>query len=74
MVQSPATPGQFDPPQLNLMVQSSTTPGQFDPPPLPQLNLVVQSPTTPGQSDPLNQTSCYRTLPHDVSLTCGTLH
>ena len=33
MVQSPTTPGQFDPfllPQLNLVVQSPTTPGQFD--------------------------------------------
>ena len=60
------------PPQLNLVVQSSTTPGQFDP--HPQWNLMAQSPTSPGQSDALNQTTCYRALPHHVSLTCGTLH
>ena len=54
-VQSPTTPGQFDPPllpQLNLVVLSPTTPGQINPPLLPQLNLVVLSPTTPGQFDP----------------------
>ena len=36
VVQSPTTPGQFDPlplPQLNLVVQIPTTPGQFNPSP-----------------------------------------
>ena len=33
MMQSPTTPGQFDPfllPQSNIVVESPTTPGQFD--------------------------------------------
>ena len=39
MVQSPTTPGQFDPfplPQSNIVVQSPTTLGQLDP--FPSLN------------------------------------
>ena len=40
VVQSPTTPGQFDPPQSNLMLQSPTTPCQLD-----------MWDTTPGQFD-----------------------
>ena len=57
MVQSPTTPGQFDPfllPQSNIVVKNPTIPGQFDPSPIPLCNLVVQDPTTPGQFDMWN--------------------
>ena len=59
VVQSPTTPGQFDPlPSLNWTQWYRALLHQVMLTPLPQLNLVVQSPTTPGQMSEKFQMRC----------------